>query len=440
MAANPMLNIMLHCSGIAIIDAFERIVQSFLPNNRLIGPRNYYLKDTKERVDRETSGSLRTKQIEEYIASSIMIHCADGWGYLSRSVESLLNGDIPNSIHFAYYAELRSAMSIMAHEGIGIFNRQHIWFDDTKVPTLFKGYTTHGAVDQGMNEWSNLSSKKDSIFGSFKVNNHSFSDWIRETGSSTKSKYTTSVINKWLKKWSIDLHFKGDQDLRNELSYRPHFNSSSVNIEDVLTKLSQIWQLLEPTHSNSFHLLDQHFLRIVLEEIYSKSTGKDPKDSDYKSWLGNTFTRLGENDQQELFRFLLRLSNPNNPVLLEEAKKDNSDIGINKNDPFPIICRAILLLRLATGVTHRLIQNSSATVDSLKFWWEDVALKHGFTNSIPSGIDPIDLFTDIRDSINEFDGRVPGSIQHVKDAFNTLGGPLFYLKQFERPGIWGMGL
>ena len=145
----PTSAIVSSANSRAITEAFDRIVKGQLPSQRFIGKKNYYKTDTAKRVDRETQANLqkRKNQIGEYVASSVLLHCNDGWNYLSRAVESLINGDIASAIHFAYYAELRSAMSLLAYEGIGIFNVRHIWFDANSLPHIYpltnRGTNTH---------------------------------------------------------------------------------------------------------------------------------------------------------------------------------------------------------------------------------------------------------------------------------------------------------
>jgi hypothetical protein len=152
------------------------------------------------------------------------------------------------------------------------------------------------------------------------------------------------------------------------------------------------------------------------------------------------FNRLGENTTQALYGFLLRNINPDDPIILEEAKKDRTDLEINKADPLPIVCRAILLLRLATGSASNLISDSTADVNAFRFWWERHLFKHGIVSSIPTGIDPIDLYTDIRESIDTINSLPTGSLTCVKDGFSQIPEATYYLKQFQRPSIWGMGL
>lgn len=379
--------------------------------------------------------------MSEYIAASIIVHCSDGWGYLSRSVESLLNGDVASSIHFAYYAELRAAMSLMGSGGVGIFNRKHVWFDAAGNPELSPGnIPTHKAVADGMIAWAKLASKKGDLFKLLRVNNRDLTDWIRETGFSTRSGYSTSIINRWLEAWSIDLHLTDDQILRNEMSYRPHFNASPNDISSTISKLTEIWNVLEPTAANRFPLLDKYLLRTSLEEIFRRVRSAKPNGLAFENFIKNLFQRLGEDTSQVLFDFLLRLTEADDHLIFKEARKDRSNPQINRLDPLPIISRAILLLRLCTGAANRMIAVSSLNTNNLRYWWEDLCKKNGNISEIPSGIDAIDLYTDIRDSLEEINLLHPSRTSNVKNAFMSAANPLFYLKQFQRTAIWGLGL
>ena len=128
-----------------------KIITSLGPNfvqARWLGQLNRYSKNTDKTVGSETAGATgriaRPKQLSQYIAASCFLHAADGWSYLGKSMLSLLRGDPHRSLHLAYYAELRAAMSLMATRGVGIFNgRNFIVLGANNVKSVGKGNRTH---------------------------------------------------------------------------------------------------------------------------------------------------------------------------------------------------------------------------------------------------------------------------------------------------------
>lgn len=75
------------------------------------------------------SYAISAPALAEYLAVAAPTHCADGWGYLSRGFHSYLIGDPHSAWHFAYYAELRAAQSILSASGCGAFNNWNCCLD-----------------------------------------------------------------------------------------------------------------------------------------------------------------------------------------------------------------------------------------------------------------------------------------------------------------------
>jgi len=154
-----------NASASAVIDAARTLRRDCFPGGRWIGPRNRYAINTVKRITadapRRTPPSPKSLQLSQYIAASVILHCFDGWSYLSHSVESLLDGDIATAVHLAYYAELRAAMSFLASEGISIFDYKHFWCDNTGNYNVFCG-STHTVVWQALEEWAVSSARRTS--------------------------------------------------------------------------------------------------------------------------------------------------------------------------------------------------------------------------------------------------------------------------------------
>lgn len=444
-------NTVANSSNVAIVDGFERIVRNYIPNERWIGKRNYYAHDTVKKTDNtQNIGQVKEKQLTEYIAASTVLHCYDGWNFISRAVESLINNDVSSAIHYIYYAELRAVMSFMANEGIGIFNNKHFWFDMNSrcafVEVQQNNYRigTHGLAEKCLTEWSNLQSKKDNLFKLIRIKNHRLSQWINSTNFTTGNGYSSEIVGKWLSDWSVDLKLSMDQDLRNEMSYRPHFNLNYLNVKDTVDKLNQIWQAIEPTESSRFSELDLHLSRIALERVFINSTGKPLNGrfrGRYISFLNNTFDNIGESRTQVLYEFLLRNRDPQDHFIIQQAKKDKNNNSINLSDPFPMLCRAILLLRLSSGCVFELFENSTLNKKDLRYWWEDICLNKGIIAIKNDEQFPADLYTDIKDSFTTILERSTSeSWSSVRNTSINYADEFNIIKQFQRVCFWGIGL
>jgi len=435
MPANAILNasnsIVLKALNLSNIDQFAKGVL-INPTNRYIG-FNTHLADIKTKPN-----NINHPYLSEYIGVSTLSHTFDGWNFFSRGIEALVNGDISSCIHFVYYAELRSIMGIMASEGIGIFDKKHVYYDKNDKAHTFNG-TTHSIASDLIKNWADSGKKKEAIFKTIQLNNFDLKDWITATGGSTTSAYSTSLVKEWFLNWSIDLRLKEDQILRNENSYRPHFKINPVDIPTLLDKIIEIWEALEPAASNRFPDLDMHLSRIAIEHLFLRTTGKAVSDVTFEPFIVSMFNTIGEPIKQNLFQFLLRKTSPDNHIVIQEANRDLHDNRINLTDPLPMICRALLLLRFSTGFANQTLNDSGVNMANLKFWWEDIAQKTGIIDKIPTSIDSPDLYADIQEAIDGLKANKTG-ITNVIET-NMFGYPeLHNLKQFQRICFWGLGI
>jgi hypothetical protein len=427
-------------SNTYVEQSFEKIVKHQIPKQRLIGPRNFYLKDTAKLVDKATLADLRSTDMGQYMASSSIVHCYDGWNYLARACESLVNGDFPSAIHFTYYSELRSVMSLMAFEGFGIFNKRHVWFDSTGTPAFYNS-GTHVVAHECISEWAKLASKKDFLFGIIRTRNRTLSDWIVATGYTAKSSYANLIAKDWLDKWSVDLKLEQDRVLRNEMSYRPQFEINRIAIKDAVSNLIKIWRGLEPNGMHPFNELDLHLCRIAIEQTFLRWKSRKPQGTEFRTFVTKMFSTVGEPTDQALFEFFLRSQNSNKDdhFIIQEAKKDLKDNRVNITNPFPMFSRAILMLRLATGASNRLIKQSTMAPGKLDYWWLGICKNIGIIDSAPEG-DSSELFGDVSESINSIDLNDTATWESLKKCAPSHSQDLNILKQFQRACFWGLGL
>lgn len=436
MSINTIIN---NSSSIAIEKAFQRVVKKYLPQDRWLGVKNRYRKDSINKIKEDTSAvphCIKGQQIAEYISASILTHCFDGWNFLSRSIESIISGDEMSAIHFAYYAELRAVLSLMATKGIGVFSNKHICFDTNEDCSVFRG-STHEVANQLVNAWSNISSSS-TVFDFIKVNSNNLNGWISATGYSHLRSITSKLLKNWLQKWSMDLKLDYDQGIRNEASYRPKIFPKNHSCREIIEKISEIWVACEPSNFHYFSILDKHLLRITLDEVYSKSSTSKTKEL----FISDTVRVLGLTRSQSLEAFLTRSAQPNDLLLLEEARKK---IKINDSygciyDCFPIICRALLLLRIASGATEKFLNSSTITKDLTQFWWQGIGLNLGLWETDQSPNNFIDLYQEIADALTTIEFDNPARWESFKTAMDFHGNDFIKLKQFQRVGLWGVGL
>src|SRR5271168_3372640 len=89
-----------------------------------IGLSNRYRENTitKLKADVLPGASINIPHLAQYVAASCPLHCADGWSLLGRALDCHARRDADSARHFAYYAELRAAISLLASQGIAVFD------------------------------------------------------------------------------------------------------------------------------------------------------------------------------------------------------------------------------------------------------------------------------------------------------------------------------
>lgn len=430
-------------SDYCIKEALKNIERSHWNYNQLIDPNNSFIVNTVKTTDKLNPKSILIKEKEEltqYIAISTIAHCYDGWNLLSRTVESYINGDISTAFHLGYYSELRAVMSIMACKSIGIFNRTHFYFDKLNEINMFRG-STHDIADQLYNKWSKSENEINLLANYIKYNNVSLSEWIRSLMSTDT--YIQVIIEDWLKAWSLDIQLSQKEHfIRKEMSYRPRFSRPEIKIKSGLKNLINIWKGLAPSESNRFHEIDLHLCRCAIESsiLPRISTENRPfpieimKGKVYTNKILSMFDELGIKPSANEIEFFQRKINPEDHIIIQESKKENIF-----DDPIPMICRSILLLRIATGKTETLLNESRINIKSLDFWWKSVAYNMGIIDSKEYSPDPFDLFADVQETIDTIETDLD-ELSNLNQVLTQESREINIIKQFQRACFWGIGL
>jgi hypothetical protein len=419
-------------------------LKRFLQNAMWIGKRNRYAHEVVKRLKADHPlNAERKRNLAQYIAASAVLHANDGWGYLGRSIACLMTGDAHRALHLAYYAELRAGISLLAAGGIGIFNRQHFIISGANTTArLQSGGGTHEIAWAALEFWS-LQPSSGTLFAKLvRPEGRTLDEWFLPHGGSGT---LAPQARQWFLQWGMDLSFAiKDRNARNESSYRPDGipTSWTVSPSAALDFVQNLWAALEPSKPSSFEGIDRHILRLALERHFHglTNTRPSPQNAAFAGLVRDTVTAQGFSAAAETRwrNFLLRSSVPSDPTIFINSALQP---GNPTTDHFAVISRAVLLLRLATGSAHDLLQQAGFDATALAFWWQSVGEARGLWNpaSPPAALD--DLWADVQDTlsdIQQFAADNPTALQSVNGIASGVGERFNVLCSHERVGLWGL--
>lgn len=426
----------LRSASRASIESYFAALPSPLREQEWLGASNRYRKTCTTTFENDAEVSRKLKQplskhqhrhLRAYVAASAPGHVIDGWSFLGRSLDSALRGDTYSAAHFAYYAELRAAMSLLASEGIGVFSRIHAVVganETTRFPTLKSGIGTHSLVWPLLQYWSTLSRSGYLIDELIQPEHVRLSSWLYEM----KCPVQISAIGKsWLGSWGIDLSsIRKDHDTRNLASYRPSVfrYPSSYGAANTIEFISMLWKLFEPGTGRRFPAIERH----LLKQAWKAGGAAAPAQNDIeriglssaeaRSWANF----LSSNDTP----FLFSLAESTKPI-------DESTCHLR------VISRAALLLFIASGSSRQLLLKAGYSTDTTAFWWEQYGKDRGLwpKNGCPD--DPLDAWADVDDATNElvsWSNANTGASLH--DLWQQHQQHIHMLGAFELIGIWSL--
>ncbi|WP_156936633.1 hypothetical protein [Chelativorans sp. J32] len=410
---------------------------------RWLGKGNRYASDTVQKLANDiASNTINRRHLAQYIAVSTVLHASDGWSYLGRAIQSLLQGDPHRALHLSYYAELRAAMSLLATQGIGVFKNKHFIVDASNQATsLPKNSQTHEFAWDALNFWAQSSSSGSVFAAILRPYGRSLEDWLSPVGGGAA---VLPQAQEWLKQWGMDLSLIGeDRESRNARSYRPSGLPApwSVNPELVVKFASNIWGVLEPGVS-TFEKLDRHVLRLSVESLFRGRTGSPPSrhNNNFITLVNSVVDNQGMSGRlaTEWAEFLFRMTDPDDPDLMKYSKVPPQD---GEADPYGVISRSTLLLRIATGATHQLFENAGVASQSIDFWRSDLGRSRGFwdANSRPEAMS--DLWSDVVDAVTElapFYDEIPAADRTLRNLAVQFGAYIVPFGGFERVALWGV--
>lgn len=430
-----------------LASVFEHL-RAHLKRQRWIGNNNTYRKRVVDALKRDSKSgaTISHSHLNQYIAASAPLHCADGWSYLGRAIQAHVRGDADAARHLGYYSELRAAVSILASEGVGVFNRQHFVVDSDGICRRIPNELgTHVFTSLALEHWANQDPSADLLGVIVAPGGVSLPDWLE--GFQAKPNLYP-IGTSLLKAWGIDLRrLADDRADRNEASYRP----TGLSVRDNLTAtdccqfLRELWWMMQPSAESRFEILDRHLLREILGHAFKSLVGKTATD-DPAGFRDRVVTMVEHAQpsgmpQSEWVDFLTRLVEPKTPQIILEAS-GRLRIGAPKHH-LQVLARATLLLRVAAGASSQLLGKSSFGSDELEFWWKPLGEARGLwpPDSEPDEI--VDLWADVEQALVDLqawaDTGTSGQLSHW-DLATHQSPAISVLSGCERIALWGLGL
>lgn len=438
----------------AVVDGVKNIKKYHIGSDKIISDRNPLITNGPKAVikhaDRNKNFTIPQRQINSFLAASSLSHMLDGWSYLSHAFNAVLSGDESAATHLSYYAELRSAMSILATEGLGVFNTQHLGVfsltSSTEFPTnryqnngrrINERKPTHQFTWDAMEKWAKSPSKPScELLKIFKVSGKSFYDLTEffHPTTATSTLHSNSIIKTWLKEWCLDIKlYRNDRENRNDASYRPQrINNfdTTLDFKSMFNDLDKYWSVISPSNTDKFSLLDKYLLRKLYSSLYSQLTTAVPKEE----LIRNAFYEHGLSDET-LFDFM----NFKAPFSSDHIVFTNANI--KNTNTLSIFARATLLLRISIGLVSQLFNDGGMNKNELNFIWQNYGIENGFWNSTQNmSSDFLNLWSDIQPSFSDLvsDINTLGNNNDLYSIKKRNPEATLYFGQINRACLWGL--
>ena len=419
-----------------VVDALGQIISSNMGG--WLGPLHPAREGIKKEHKPLGSSALTAQELATYLAVACPNHCMDGWSYLSRGLNAYLLGDPHSAWHFGYYAELRAAQSILSASGCGVFDKWNAVIDanglvqrvDLQTGANKRVLPTHSMVWLALRDVLQFSNGGlAALGGTTEVFGHSLSDLLTYAFPGQTANQTAA---RWISEWTFDIGTGiEDKQFRNRCSYGPHHLTPHVApIGQVVTFMEDFWKSMQPTPGASFLDLDKYLLRRAMltqatEKIQRRlGNSRTPPQHEITFELDAAYSRMcsAAPTLSYIPRNFFVQTTPNEPLIFSAARNTNPA----PPDPQPILARATLLLRMATGVTRRLLIDSGyRNGTELDFWFADLAVEHGFASS----------FKDIEDDRSALYNDCALAMEEIVVACQTVPSPITRAALFSEPNI-----
>ena len=430
--------ILANASRSAIQNAIARLTHHWRSGSWLAS-HNPYRADAPKRIknDINLGRPLVHTPLAEYIAASAIVHCFDGWSYLGRAMEAELAGDPDAARHLGYYSELRAAMSLLASEGIGVFQAHHIVVSQaTKCQVISKFGSTHQFVWNALEIWAQSTAGANAVLRSITPSFVPLSQWLSQFSIGA------TFLSGLLPQWGLDLQrLASDRDARNLASYRPNAfrPQTSRPITDTLDSILQFWEICDPEADGGFPVLDRHLLRRSID------LGWHGPSTNYEHQL-----QLALNSIAPIYppidwwtEFLAHRKLGIVHQIIKDA--GGTSAASHPDHSKQVIARATLLLRVATACSAELLRaaGTNAAAD-LDFWLSSRSMSRRLWPEHDPRPDSIDLWMDVEDASTVLSDWLYQNASYSShchhDLWTNWPKEAATLSTTERAFLWGIGL
>ena len=398
-----------------------------------------------------SNGSLHSAELSEYVGISAPVHSLDGWSLLGRAIHCLLKGDYYSAVHLAYYSELRAALALLASQGIGIFNNPHCVIDSDSNCKLLKPLDEE-EERLGNHQWTWLVFKwwaqqpraTQLLRRVIKPGGQPLGRWV---DAMTRARFALEGIgSEWLRLWGIDIgRYLADRDSRNVASYWPNTINSwedRTTLQDCQA-VSDMWQPLEPTSESRFARLDKYLVRIVLSQGHFGATGKRTTSatgrSEFEREVGTLLRNMGMSDSTKMeWTGFLTKSEVNDPAIVQMAS-GKAKVGASSH-VVEVMCRATMLLRLATGASAILLSDAGIRRERLEFWVQAIGTGRRIWEPKAPPEDLMDLWADVESALEQIEDSTKKTQPTAEELWVRESRGIAILGECERVALWGLGL
>lgn len=354
------------------------------------------------------------------LAAEQIAHLVEGWRYCAAAFHATLVNATDNAQHFAYYAELRAALSLFAGSGIRIKWHDGYCLDEQGTRHPLEKKNTHELV---WNLWPLWAKRNDAIA--------LLKQQITLGPGVAIGDFEVSLIglglNQSLEGWGYDLlPVEQDRYARNAASYEAFWAARPLTrmAQGEINLLSDLWTLLLPEDGARWRFdieLICYLVRRALSTLKQSRSDHDPEDgevagnpapmlthedADLQQIVSAVSARTGA-DADHLMRVLTNGSIVNPFTRAEEKSSEVANM----------LCRAVFLLRLATlSVNERLPRPGSAAKSWITNWLEYAGLK-----DTELEVDFADLAEDWRLALEDFSlqGPLPLTLWNEQNAHRS---------------------